>query len=152
MNKSFFTGRLTRDPDLKITSSGIPVLSVSIAVDEGWGDKKQTFFPDLVFWRHNAEYVSNYGHKGDLLEVVARYTERKYQDRGGNNRTAKEFVVEEVKIHSQRHSDAQEAAQSAYGGRGGNNPHNTNGPAQGSYGGFTQDDYTEITDDGDLPF
>lgn len=152
MNRTVFTGRLTRDPELKHTTSGTAVLSASIAIDDGWGEKKKTYFPSLVFWRNNAEYVGKYARKGDLMEVSARYTERKYQDRDGNNRTAKEFVVDEVKILSSRHSDGQEDAQGAYGGRGWNDPYNENGPAQGAYGGYTQDEYSDAPDEGELPF
>ena len=136
MNKALFTGRLTRDPELKHTTAGTAVLSASIAVDDGWGEKKRTFFPDLVFWRHNAEYIAKYARKGDLLEVSARYAERKYQTRSGENRTAKEFEVDDVKILSSRHSDGQGAAQSAHERA------------------FAPEDYTDITDTdvGDLPF
>lgn len=136
MNKAVFTGRLTREPELKRTNAGTAVLSASIAVDDGWGEKKRTFFPDLVFWRHNAEYVGKYARKGDLLEVVARYSERRYQDRDGHNRVAREFEVEDVKILSNRRSEGQDAAQSAYGGE------------------VAPGDFAEITDtdDGELPF
>ena len=62
--------------------------------------------------------MGKYARKGDILEVSARYTERKYQDRDGNNRTAKEFVVDEVKILASRRSDGQEDAQDYYRSQG----------------------------------
>ena len=147
MNKTLFTGRLTRDPELKHTNAGTAVLSASIAVDDGWGEKKRTFFPDLVFWRHNAEYISRFARKGDMLEVVARYAERKYQDRDGHNRVAKEFEVEDVKILSGRRSDGQEAAQDGYESAGNQGAYGANAAAQGGYGAQTDDE-----DEGELPF
>ena len=143
MNKCIFTGRLTRDPELKHTTSGTAVLSASIAVDDGWGDRKRTFFPNLVFWRHSAEYLSRFARKGDMLEVSARYTERTYQDRDGNNRTVKEFEADEVKIiSSSRRGGAQEAAQrdKIPGGDQGEYPQN----------GAAYED--EEADEGELPF
>lgn len=147
MNKSFFTGRLTRDPELKHTQSGTAVLSASIAVDDGWGEHKKTFFPDLVFWRNNAEYLSRFARKGDLIEVVARYSERKYRDREGQERTAREFQAEDVKILSSRRSDGQEAAQGSCGAAGTHGDYGTNAAAQGGYGTQMDDE-----DEGELPF
>lgn len=132
MNKTIFTGRLTKEPELRRTGEGTAVLSASIAVDDGWGDKKRTAFPDLVLWSYNAEYIAKYAHKGDLVEVAAKYRERKYTDRDGQNRTAKEFEVDEVHILSSRSKDAQAAPQ-----------------------GFPAGDFAEVTDaEGDdrLPF
>ena len=143
MNRCIFTGRLTRDPELKHTTSGTAVLSASIAVDDGWGDRKSTFFPSLVFWRHNAEYVARFARKGDMLEVSARYSERTYQDREGNNRTVKEFEADEVKIISSgRRGGAQEAAQGDKipGGAQWGGP-----PAGAAY-------EDEDADEGELPF
>lgn len=133
MNKTLFTGRLTRDPELKHTNTGTAVLSASIAIDDGWGEKKRTFFPDLVFWRHNAEFIGRYARKGDLLEVVARYTERKYQDRDGHNRVAKEFEVEDVKIISGRRSEDQN-------------------PDQGKFDAYQEECEDADAEPGELPF
>ena len=107
MNKTIFTGRLTKDPELRRTQDGTAVLTADIAVDDGWGDKKKTYFPTLVFWRHNAEYVAKYAHKGDLLEVSAKYTERKWKDDHGQTRVSKEFQVDEVKNLTGRQADNQ---------------------------------------------
>lgn len=136
MNKVIFSGRLTRTPELKHTTDGTPVLTASIAVDDGWGEKKRSYFPDCVFWRHHAEYVAKYAEKGDLLEVSCKYMERKYTARDGSSRTAKEFEVDEVKILQSRRSAAQVPQQSA----------------QYPFG-FGEGEYTDITGEpGELPF
>ena len=64
MNRAIFTGRLTKDPELRYTNDGRAVCTINIAVDDGWGEKKQTYFPAIVLWRHNAEYIGKFAHKG----------------------------------------------------------------------------------------
>ena len=146
MNKCMFTGRMTRDPELRRTNSGTSVCEAAIAVDDGWGENKKTFFPTIILWRHNAEYIAKYGHKGDLIEVSARFTERKWTDRDGHNRISVEFVADEVHILS-----------AAKRGGGVDTPAGRYAPqesAQGAWGGFAPEDYTDIRDpeEGELPF
>ena len=105
MNKALFSGRLTRDPELRRTHDGTAVATCSIAIDDGYKDNKKTFFPTLVVWRHQAEYLAKYAHKGDMIEAVARYTERKWTDRDNNKRMSVEFVCEDVKILTSKHHD-----------------------------------------------
>lgn len=136
MNKVIFTGRLTRTPELKHTTDGTPVLTAGIAVDDGWGEKKRTYFPDCVFWRHHAEYLAKYAEKGDLLEVSCKYMERKYTAKDGSSRTVKEFEADEVKILQSRRPAAQ-------------------GPQNGAHEPVvvSEDEYTDITGEpGELPF
>ena len=104
MNKAIFSGRLTRDPELRRTNNGTAVCTASIAVDDGWGDRKNTYYPTVVLWRQSAEYLAQYAGKGDLIEVSARYTERSWEDRNGNKRTAVEFVADEVHILAKKGS------------------------------------------------
>ena len=108
MNKCIFSGRLTREPELRRTNDQTAVMTVDIAVDDGYKEKKRTYYPTLVLWRHNAEFIAKYAHKGDLLEVCARFTERKWEDKEGNKRTSTEFIVDEVSIISSKRKDARE--------------------------------------------
>lgn len=83
MNKWIGTGRLATDPELKTTESGLSVCSVRIAVDRGYGDKKQTDFITCVFWRKNAETVSKYCEKGDQVLVEGELQSRLYEGKSG---------------------------------------------------------------------
>ena len=70
LNKIVLMGRLTRDPELRRTDSGIAVASFTLACDRDYsgkdGAEKQTDFVDIVAWRHTAEFVSKYFAKGRM--------------------------------------------------------------------------------------
>jgi len=98
LNKIILMGRLTRDPELRSTQSGISVTSFSLAVerDFGRGEERQTDFFDIVAWRQTAEFVQKYFRKGQLVAVDGRLQTRKWEDRDGNKRTAYEVVADNV--------------------------------------------------------
>ena len=86
-------GRLTAEPELKFTQSGKEVLSFSLAVDSGYGEKKKTDFITCVAWEGTAKFISQWFRKGSLLLVEGALRTRKYTDKSGNNRTATEVLV-----------------------------------------------------------
>lgn len=89
MNKIIIKGRLTRDPELRQTGSGVSVCNITVAVDRAYSkEDKQTDFFDCVFWRQGAEFVSKYFAKGREILVEGEMQSRKYQDKEGSNRTA----------------------------------------------------------------
>ena len=92
------TGRLTADPELKTTQSGLSVTSFSIAVDRrfGSGEERQTDFINIVAWRQQAEFVAKYFKKGNLIGIEGSIQTRKYTDKNGNNRTAFEVVANNI--------------------------------------------------------
>ena len=95
LNHITIMGRLTRDPELRSTQSGIQVASFTVAVDRDYsgqnGGEKQTDFIDCVAWRQTGQFVATYFHKGSMIVVDGRLQSRKWQDREGNNRTAWEI-------------------------------------------------------------
>lgn len=92
MNKIIIKGRLTADPELRSTTSGVPVCTIKVAVDRGFkGEDKQTDFFDCTFWRQGAEFVSRYFTKGREILVEGEMQSRKYEDKNGNKRTAWEI-------------------------------------------------------------
>ena len=96
-NRAILIGRLTADPELKQTQSGISVCSFSIAVDRaysGRGGERQTDFINIVTWRQQAEFVSKYFSKGRLIGIEGSIQTRNYEDRNGNKRTAVEVVAD----------------------------------------------------------
>ena len=98
MNNICITGRLTSAPEIKKTTSGVSVCSVSIAVDRDYkvNGKKETDFIPCVFWRGTAEFVGKYFSKGDMIAVVGSLESRKYKDKAGNNHTVWEVKAEKV--------------------------------------------------------
>ena len=100
LNHITVMGRLTRDPELRTTQSGVSVASFTVACDRDFGGRdggeKQTDFIDCVAWRSTGEFVSKFFHKGSMIVVSGRLQSRKWQDREGNNRTNWEINADNV--------------------------------------------------------
>ena len=94
MNKVTVIGRLARDNDIRYTTTGKAVLSNSIAVDDGFGDNKKTYFLPIVAWEKQAELLANYTAKGHRIGVTGKMTSRDYEDKQGNKRTVIEILVD----------------------------------------------------------
>lgn len=107
LNEVVLSGRLTADPELKTTPTGVFVTSFTIANDVGYGDNKRTNFINIVAWRGTAEFVSKYFKKGNMIVIKkSEIQTRKYQDKNGNNRTAFEVVAKEVEFFESKKDDA----------------------------------------------
>lgn len=117
LNHIAIMGRLTRDPELKTTNSGIPVVSFSIAVDRDFADKESgergVDFVDVTAWRHTAEFVSRYFTKGRMAVVSGRLQTRNWTDKDGNKRKAVEIVADDVYFGDSKRNDSETTAQSA---------------------------------------
>lgn len=100
MNKVLLTGRLTANPEIKVTNSGVEVMTFSVAVDRGIKDKttgqRITDFINCVAWRKTATFITAYFKKGDGIEIEGSIETRKYIDKNGENRTAFEINVEKA--------------------------------------------------------
>ena len=174
LNHITIMGRLTRDPELRRTGSGIAVASFTVAVDRDFGKnenvEKETDFIDCVAWRNTAEFVSKYASKGRMVAVSGRLQIRSWTDKDGNKRRTAEVVADNVYFgDSRRDSDNGGNAYggntyggNAYGGNnyGGNNYGGNayNAPAP-SYGGYSApaaapaSDFAMLDDDdAQLPF
>jgi single-strand DNA-binding protein len=109
INRVVLVGRLTRDPELRTTTTGKSVCDFSIAV--GKRIKPTDGSPDADFfrvncWERTAEYVSNYLHKGRLVAVDGRLQARKFTDKDGNNREMVEIVADSVQGLDRPRDDA----------------------------------------------
>ncbi len=93
MNSVSLVGRVGQDPTLRSTSSGKSVANFSIAVDEGYGDRKVTYWIPIVAWDKTADLVGQYVSKGSQVAVEGRLTQRSFEDRDGNKRTVIEVVA-----------------------------------------------------------
>ena len=100
LNHIVIMGRLTRDPELRRTGTGVAVTSFSLAVDRDFGKnengEKETDFIDCVAWRQTGEFVSKYFTKGRMAVVSGRLQVRSYTDKDGNKRRAAEVVADNV--------------------------------------------------------
>lgn len=139
LNVVVLTGRLTADPELRKTTSGISVTSFSIAVDRRYrsGEERQTDFINIVAWRSSAEFVANYFKKGQLIAIEGSIQTRRYQDKDGNNRTAFEVVANNVQFAESKRSDGAISM---------------DGEAPASFSNADSGEFTEFASDDDLPF
>ena len=100
LNHITIMGRLTRDPEMRSTQSGVAVASFTLAVDRDFGGKdgaeKQTDFIDCTAWRHTAEFVSKYFSKGRMAVVSGRLQIDNYTDNDGNKRKAAKVIADNI--------------------------------------------------------
>ena len=99
LNQIVLMGRLTRDPELRRTGSGVAVASFTLAVDRNFaaqGAEKETDFVDIVAWRNTAEFVSRFFTKGRMAVVTGRLQIRNWTDKEGNKRRSAEVVADNV--------------------------------------------------------
>lgn len=107
LNRIILIGRLTRDPELRYTQSGIARASFTLAVDRNYksaSGEKETDFIDIVVWRQLAETCANYLSKGKLAAVEGSLQIRSYQAQDGTNRRAAEVVADNVRFLSPKDS------------------------------------------------
>ena len=99
INSVVLMGRLTYDPELKATPSGVSVVRFQIACDRNYsksGEEKKTDFIDVTAWRKTAEIVSKYFHKGSMIAVEGSIQTDNYTDRDGNKRKSFQVVANNV--------------------------------------------------------
>lgn len=99
VNIAVLIGRLTADPELKTTSSGVSVCRFSIAVSRNFhrdGEKPETDFINVLVWRNVAEFVCKYFSKGQMISVQGRIQTRKFKDKNGEEKTSIEISAENV--------------------------------------------------------
>ena len=164
LNHIVIMGRLTRDPELRRTGSGIAVASFTVAVDRDFAPKdggdRETDFIDCVAWRQTGEFVSKYFTKGSMAVVSGRLQIRNWNDKDGNKRRTAEIVADNVYFGESKRSSESNAS---YGGNayGGNNSYggNTYSAPAPSYGGYSAPASTPASDfamleddDAQLPF
>ena len=139
-NLVILTGRLTADPEIKTTPSGVSVTSFSIAVQRKYrqGEEPITDFINLVAWRQTAEFICKYFKKGSMIGIEGSIQTRKYQDSNGNNRTAFEVLANNVQfVEGKRSTDVNVT---------------TDSDPLVSFSQRHQGDFTEPSSEDDLPF
>ena len=154
LNHITIMGRLTRDPELRRTGSGVAVASFTVAVDRDFGGRdggeKETDFIDCVAWRQTGEFVSKYFTKGRMIVVSGRLQIRSWTDKDGNKRRTAEVVADNCYFgDSKREGDSG----SAFGGN------SYSAPSGNGFGGYSApagnpaSDFAMLDDDdAQLPF
>ena len=147
LNHITIMGRLTRDPELRRTGSGVAVASFTVAVDRDFspkdGGEKETDFIDCVAWRQTGEFVSKYFTKGRMIVVSGRLQIRSWTDKDGNKRRTAEIVADNVYFGDSKRDGDSGSAYSAPASFGG-----YSAPSQSSASDFAMLD----DDDAQLPF
>lgn len=113
MNSTNMIGRLTADPELRRTNDGTAVCTFTLAVRRP-RVKDTSDFVDFVAWRQSAEYLHQYGHKGDIVAVSGSLTSRKWKDKNDNNRINWEIQAETVELLSSKKESQQSSTPNSY--------------------------------------
>ncbi len=153
LNRIILIGRLTRDPELRYTPSGVATTTFTLAVDRNFtgqnGEREADFIP-IVTWRQLAETCANYLRKGRLCAVEGRIQVRNYENNEGKRVYVTEVVADNVRfLESANNRSGDNSA--------GRQENQYNAPSGNSQGGNTRDPFSgqsksiDISDD-DLPF
>lgn len=143
LNVAIIMGRLTRDPELRRTGSGIAVASFTVAVDRDYvpeGQERETDFIDCVAWRQTGEFVHKYFNKGSMIVVKGRLQIRGWTDQEGNKRRTAEIVADNVYFgESKKSKEGNNSGynQNSYSGNTGN-PNGYQNQQPQNYGGYQQ--------------
>ena len=139
LNHITIMGRLTRDPELRRTSSGVAVASFRVAVDRDYspkdGSERKTDFIDCVAWRSTGEFISKYFTKGRMIVVDGRLEMRDWTDKDGNKRTSAEIIVENAYFGDSKR-DGDNGGNFGGNSYGGNNYGGGNSYGGNNYGGY----------------
>ena len=116
MNKVILIGRLTRDPELRTTPSGIATTSFSLAVDRNFVNQqtgqREADFINCVAWRKQAENISRYCFKGTQVAVEGRIQTRNYDAQDGTKRYVTEVICDNVTFLGSKHSNSRDNSSS----------------------------------------
>ena len=150
LNKVVRCGRMTADPELKQTASGIAVVSFTLSVNRRYQTKnadgaqaQQADFISVVAWRQTAEFISRYFRKGSALCITGSIQTRTWQDQQGQKRYATEVVADEAMFVDSKNDSPN--AGGAYSTDTYNAPSYSSSPASAPK-------FEELKTDDDLPF
>jgi single-strand DNA-binding protein len=139
LNRTVFQGRLTRDVELRKTQNDISVAGFTVAWSEKYKDTETQCFLDCSAWRQNAEFIAKYFTKGQEIIVEGKLVTQKWEDKDGNKRTSIKLEVEKAHFCG--------AKKDGGGGYSESSGYNAPAPSEPA-----QSDFSEIPDDGELPF
>ena len=136
INKMILQGRLVKDVDKRMTKNDNSVASFTIAWSEKYGQTEQSLFMNCVAWNNQAEFISKYFKKGDMVVIEGKITSRSYENEKGDKRYVTELIVEKAHFcGSKQDSKPQQIAGDL-----------------STYSSGTDEDFKSTSDDEDLPF
>lgn len=138
MNKVIEIGRIATDIDSRVTQNGISWATFKVAVNRRFKNaegKREADFLPVVAWRQAADYVRQYGHKGDRIAVCGTVQMRSYDAQDGSKHYVTEINADEIELLGSRNEGT-----------------NASGSQPAQQQGNGQQDFTEVDDDDDLPF
>ena len=117
LNKVIIVGRLTADPELRTTPSGAHVTSFSVATNRNWTDKdgnkkEETEFHNIVAWGRQADIVSQFSKKGNVIMVEGRLQTRSWESKEGQTRRTTEIITERIQLGPRPISQSSQEANS----------------------------------------
>ncbi len=174
-NRVILMGRLTADPELRQTPSGVSMCRITIAVDRSFvkqGEERKADFFDITFWRQQAEFVSRYFSKGRVIHVEGRLQNDNYTDQNGVKHYRNSIIADNVSFCGDKRQDSGNgyASPNQYGGQQYNQqpqysqpyqqaPAPQAPPPQAAMNRAPQpielgnlDDFEEVLSDGEVPF
>ena len=140
INNVVLMGRLTADPELRTTTSGISTSRFTIAVDRAYaknGEERQADFIRILAWRQQAEFICRYFKKGSMIAITGSIQTGSYDDKNGNRVYTTEVVVDRASFCGSKNETG---AANAAGG------------AAPAYQTANAADFEEIPDEEELPF
>ncbi|TDF94365.1 single-stranded DNA-binding protein [Paenibacillus piri] len=152
LNRVILIGRLTRDPELRYTPSGVAVTTFTLAVDRPFVNQqreREADFINIVTWRQLAETCANYLRKGRLAAVEGRIQVRNYDNNEGRRVYVTEVIADNVRFLESPNSGG--ASREEGMGGGGGQQRNNNGPRD-NQDPFQDDGRPIDISDDDLPF
>ena len=138
INMVALMGRLTFEPEVRTTPSGVSVMHFQVACDRNYqrsGQDRQADFIDCVAWRQTAEFIGRYFHKGSMIADEGTLQTSSYTDKNGNQRKQVEVLANNVSFCGSKSESGAAGSQA--------NP---------NYSSADNSDFDEIPDDDDLPF
>lgn len=105
INNTVLVGRLTKDPDLRLTQSGTAVATFTLVVNKNFTNQdgnREADFINCVIWRKSAETLANYAKKGTLIGIIGRLQTRNYENQQGQRVYVTEVVAENFQLLESR--------------------------------------------------
>ena len=116
-NRVVLAGNLTRDPELRFTSSGIPVCEFGLAVNRVRSKSEEVDFFDITAWRELGETIANYKKKGDPILVEGKLQYRTWEAQDGSRRSKVDVVADNVQFLGRGEGGGEAGAPSSAGGQ-----------------------------------
>ncbi len=139
INNVVLMGRLTADPELRTTTSGISTTRFTIAVDRAYvrnGEERQADFIRILAWRQQAEFICRYFKKGSMIAITGSIQTGSYDDKNGNRVYTTEVVADRASFCGSKSETGTASA----------------GATAPAYQTANASDFEEIPDEEDLPF